>query len=244
MSKTSRTSVLTLFFFLLLLLLLALTVIWNPKVLNAQGLENKKAVVFVVDNISLSELVDSNTPNFHSLMERGGIAQMNIRAKSSLSNRGSTYLSLALGVRTLASIKGGLAYDKDEVVISNVLSPTNQMTGQKLYQQYIGIKRLKGQVVNLAVIDTERTSLSVSSKNLGELFGQMAKEEGLTIGLVGNSDTSTQRRESTMLAMDKEGQIPYGSVSSNLLKEDIAVLGGVRLEKRCCYRKRKKYFQK
>ncbi|WP_353095204.1 hypothetical protein [Tissierella praeacuta] len=192
--------------------------------------EGKKAIVLILDEVSLEEILNSNTPNINLLLENGAIGFMNTRAKSSLSNRGSTYLSLGMGVRTLASTQGGLAFERNRIYpVSDYDLLSEYVTASDLYKLYTGKTPPDGEIINVAIGDIERTALDITPNNQVGLLGRIAKEKGLVIGVAGNSDLNTPSREVTMLAMDENGVIPFGSIDSDLLSSDSNVLGGIRL---------------
>ncbi|MBU5425140.1 hypothetical protein KQI41_01845 [Tissierella pigra] len=166
----------------------------------SSNIEDRKAIILILDKVSIEEIFNSNTPNMDILLENGAMGFMNIRAKSSLANRGSTYLSLGMGVRTLAPSEGALAFQTSD-----------------------------GKIVNTGIKDIEETALDVTPNNQVGLLGKIAKENGIVVGLIGSSDLDTLAREATMLAMDENGVIPFGYIDSDLLISDDDVLEGSRL---------------
>lgn len=201
---------------------------------NATATGNQKAIILILDQISLEDLLNSHCSNINLLLDRGAIGLMNTRSKSSISNRGSTYLSMGMGVRTLALTQGGLAFSREKMfplsdyILSNSLIP-EYITTEGLYQSYTGEVTPDGEIINIAIGDIEKVAMSTTPNNQIGLLGKVARENDLTIGIVGNSDLNAPAREATMLAMDENGIIPYGSVDTDLLIADPNVLGGMRL---------------
>lgn len=191
---------------------------------------SKKAIVLILDEVGLEEILNSNTPSMDLLIENGSVGFMNTRTKSRLSNKGSAYLSLGMGVRTLASTQGGLALERNEMCIpSDYNSLLESVMAKDLYKLYTGKNPPDGEIINLAIGDIEKTALQISPNNQVGLLGKVAREENLVIGAIGNSDDNKLSREVTMLAMDEKGIIPFGSVGSDLLIGDPDILGGIRL---------------
>lgn len=191
---------------------------------------SKKAIILILDEIGLEEILNSNTPSMDLLIGNGSIGFMNTRTKSRLSNKGSAYLSLGMGVRTLASTQGGLALERNEMCIpSDYNSLLESVMAKDLYKLYTGKNPPDGEIINLAIGDIEKTALQISPNNQVGLLGKVAREENLVIGAIGNSDDNKLSREVTMLAMDEKGIIPFGSVGSDLLIGDPDILGGIRL---------------
>ena len=194
----------------------------------------EKAIILILDQISIEEIFEANTPNIDKLLEDGAIGLMNTRTKSGVSNKGSAYLSLSMGARTSASTQGGLAFSRekmfplpDYMMKYNLIS--EHITAEELYRIYTGEIPVEGEVINIALGDIERVALKTTPNNSIGLLGKVARENKLKIGVVGNSDYGNISREATMLAMDEKGIIPFGYVDSDLLMADTSTLGGIRL---------------
>lgn len=202
----------------------------SKSVAASDKIEDKKAIILILDEISLEDVLNSHAPNIDVLLENGAMGFMNIRARSSLSNRGSTYLSLGMGVRTLASTKGGLAFPRNQMYpLSDYSLVSEYVTVSDIYKLYTGKTPPDGEIINIAIRDIERTALDITPNNQVGLLGKIAKEKGLVTGVVGNSDIDVPAREATLLAMDENGIIPFGSIESDLLMTDVNVLGGIKL---------------
>ena len=197
----------------------------------ADKISNKKAIVLVLDMISLEELNDSNTPNIDLLLESGSIALMNTRSKSSIANKSSAYLSLGMGVKTLAPINAGLAFNRESLYpISDYEFFSESISVSDLYKIYNGHSTPKGEIVNLALGDIKKAAFSITPNNQVGLLGQVARENDLVIGLLGNGDLSSPSRDSSLMAMDENGIVPVGSIGSDLLTSDPSVLGAIKLD--------------
>lgn len=216
---------------LLLILGLFATLKTSNTIVYADKVQNKKAVVLVLDVISLEELSQSNTPNIDLLLKNGSVGLMNTRSRSRVSNKSSAYLSLGMGVKTLASSKGNLAFDRDTLyAISDYQAFEEDAKVSEMYKLYTGKTAPEGEILNLSIADIEKVALGITPNNEVGLLGKKARENGITVGLLGNSDLSTPAREASLLAMDEKGAIPFGSISSDLLINDPSILGGLRLD--------------
>ena len=216
---------------LLLVLSLISTVKSSDSIAYADEAQNKKAVVLILDVISLEELSESNTPNIDLLLKNGSMGLMNTRSRSRVSNKSSAYLSLGMGVKTLASAKGNLAFNKDTLYpISDYKAFEEDATVSDMYKLYTGKTAPNGELLNLSIGEIEKVASGITPNNEVGLLGKKARENGITVGLLGNSDLDYPSRESSLLAMDEKGAIPFGSISSNLLINDPNVLGGLRLD--------------
>lgn len=192
--------------------------------------KDKKVIVFIVDEVSLNEINNSNTPNMDLLAKDGSIGFMNTRAKSRTTNKGSSYLSLGMGVRTLASIQGGLAFERNEIYpLSDYNLVSEQVAAKDLYKLYTGNNPPDGEIINIAIGNIENIALNTTPNNHVGFLGKTARDNGILIGAIGNSDLDKPSREFTMSAMDENGVIPYGAVGTDLLIGDTEVLGGIKL---------------
>lgn len=212
-----------------ILLFLFIVVLALPKIVSAEGPANKKVIVLILDEMSLE---DMENPLIYtgSHGEKPGLALMNTKAKSSVNNRGSSYLSLGMGTRTLASTQGGLAFDRNypySFYDYNKLELTS--SAQDLYRLYTGSPAKSGDILNIAIEDIRRVAKDVSPNNEVGLLGRLARENQLKIAALGNSDITSPNREFTMLAMDENGLIPYGYLGDDLLVADPTILGGLRI---------------
>lgn len=212
---------------LALLLLLGIIIGLVPEIGHAEN--NKKVIVLILDEMSLEDI--KNPLAYTSYGHKPSIGLMNSKAKSSVNNLGSSYLSLGMGVRTLASTQGNLAFSKDySYNISQNENIETRVNIEDFYKSQTGSKASNGEIINIAIEDIKRVAKDITPNNEVGLLGRVARENNLTIGAIGNSDISSPSREFTMLAMDENGNIPYGYVGEDLLMSDPSVLGGVRLD--------------
>ncbi|WP_418790127.1 hypothetical protein [Phosphitispora sp. TUW77] len=156
----------------------------------------KKAVVLIVDNVSLQDLSQRDLPNFGKIINAGGLGLMNARVQSYTSrNRISAYLSIGMGVRTYLEKKG--------------INAANGKPAGPLYE--VTVKK----TADL----NEIVSRAYPNYVLGQI-GETARQYGFKTGIVGNADTDREMRESTLLAMDNKGTITCGNLDEDLLIKD------------------------
>lgn len=202
-----------------------------PKSVSYAENNGKKAIIMILDMISLNELIESNTPNIDSLLDNGSIGLMNMRSRSRVSNKSSSYLSLGMGVKTLASANGNLASNRDNLYpLSDYKHFKESISAGEMYKLFTGNETPDGEIVNIAFGNVEKTALSITPNNQVGLLGKIARENNLKVGLLGNGDADSPSRESSLLAMDERGIIPIGNVGSDLLEIDTNVLGGLKLD--------------
>ncbi len=172
--------------------------------LNAKETLTRKVIVFILDNISLRDLKGEGLVNFNMMIDNGSLGLMNARTGALLSsNRASAYLTIGMGVRTEVP-------DQETAVI-------NKNKSGPLYMiEYPDAENLKKLVID-----------DYPNYVLGKI-GQVAKQNGVKIALVGNSDTDRPMPHASLLAMDEKGNIPTGNTSRELLLKDPVFPWGYR----------------
>lgn len=217
---------------LLLVFVLITSVLGTESLAVSNNVKDKKAIIFILDEMSLEDILNSKTPNMDKLIDNGGLGFMNTRGKQSISNRGTRYLSLGMGVRTLSSSSGGWAFarEEDDTLLDYKLVEDKTSAGD-MYRLNMGKDAPEGEIINVALGDIYRNAFKATPNNEVGLLGRIARENGIKIGLVGNSDTRKLSREASLLAMDEHGVIPYGYVESDLLSYDKEVLGGKKINR-------------
>lgn len=191
---------------------------------------DKKAIVLILDELSLNDLFKYKTENIKMLQEKGAIGLMNTRSKSSLDNKSGTYLSLGMGVRTDASINGGMAYNRDTILPMKLDNEKNyDLNAIDIFKTLENIDNIDGEILNLYISETRRIVNDKTPNNNIGLLGNIAKDNNLKIGVLGNSDNARTSREFTLMAIDENGIIPYGKVDG-ITKIDSDILGNISLD--------------
>ncbi len=73
--------------------ILAAFIILIMPISEAYASNGEKAIILILDQISIKEMLESNTPNIDRLLENGAIGLMNTRTKSGgVSNRGEVHI--------------------------------------------------------------------------------------------------------------------------------------------------------
>lgn len=199
---------------------------------HADSVKDKKAIILILDRVTLDELVESKTPNMDFLVENGSMGLMNTRSRTAVTNKVSNYLSLGMGVKTSAALKGDQAFNRDfKYPLVDYSSLDEKSSIEEIYRLYTGSVPPAGEIVNIAISDIEKTALAITPNNEVGLLGNIARENGLKIGLLGNNDLDGPSRPASVMLMDEKGVIPYGNIGSRLLAADPTVLGGIRLDK-------------
>ena len=168
-----------------------------------------KAYLLVVDKLTIYDIDSSITPQLHKLINEGGVG-----LASSRTLRGKNVLdtSLTIGAGNIGRVYGNgiLAFNQNEYL------EDRGKTAGHLYQNLTGID--PGQtsclLVNLPEISTSMAQEKVTT--LPGALGEVLKSNGYTVCLLGNGDTGTSPlRSAAVIAMDAQGQIPYGDIGPN-----------------------------
>ncbi len=156
----------------------------------------RKVVVLIIDNLRLSDLQDRNLANFWRIIGSGGFGLMNTRTKSlAPANRASTYLTIGMGAQV------------------QIPDQENKVFNSKKAGPLFGI-------VNQ---DAEALKILIGKEYPNYVFGktgETAKQNGITVALIGNADTERSLRESALIAIDSGGKIELGNVDQGLLMKD------------------------
>lgn len=175
----------------------------------------KKAVIFIVDNMAFSDLLDERLHNFQKIIKSGGIGLMNTRTESIVdSDRASAFLSIGMGIRTEVPEPGQILY-----VVQEPLNAPKNSAGPVFFR----LVNKQSQALQLFV-DSEYPNYRPGR------IGETADNHKLKVALVGNSDTDRPHREALLMAMDARGVVGMGNVGKELLSKDPRFLGGHRTD--------------
>lgn len=177
-----------------------------------QSDRNGKVIMVIINRISLNDLIEARVPNIDRLIkENGSIGVMNTNTGGAKTPENCS-LTISSGTRGRApsEIKG---FNSWEVYLNNSADALlYQMSGTSLNSGSIGI-------FNLQEILSSNASLHY--RVVPGALGESLKNAGLKSAAIGNADTVLgHRRHSALIAMDANGIIPSGDISSNCLTED------------------------
>ena len=217
-----------------------------------------KVVLVIIDRIGLNDIIDARPPNIDYLISRGGTGLMNARVKYDEYGLGS-YLVIGAGGRALGADHAGLAFDSTErlqtasggyVEAENIY---RARTGRKapggsvvnLYIEEMKKKSdtvyatsspgllgqvLKGSGKKVALLgnaDSQVPAVLTEFSPGGQslvLPGAQPEGGGSTYPII-----RATHREASCIAMDKEGLVPRGDVSSRLSGK-LSAATGVRTD--------------
>jgi hypothetical protein len=217
-----------------------------------------RAVLVIIDRIGLDDIIDARPPTIDYLISRGGTSLMNARVKYDQYGLGS-YLVIGAGGRALGADHAGLAFNSTERLQT---ASGGYMVAGSIYKARTGRKAPPDSIVNLYIEEMIKNSDTVYATSSPGLLGQVLKESGKKVTLLGNADSQVPavltefqpggdslalpgaqplsggveypiiratHREASCVAMDKEGLVPGGDVSS-LLSDRLSPATGVRTD--------------
>ncbi len=193
-------------------LFLLVFIYFVPSAFSKSETTRKKVIIFLIDNVNIEELLDVETPNIDSLVERGGIGLINVGRKG-LQDPGNTYLSIAAGMQAKGGLYASQAFDINEKV--------NDVKAKYIYQSRTDILSPDEGIVHLAIGDILRVNEEEESFNRIGALGDELERANLKTAVIGNSDLINEsHREATLIAMNREGIVPHGYIAKDLNKKD------------------------
>jgi hypothetical protein len=218
------------FFLLLIISMLFSFLSINNAAALADNESGKKAIIIIMDYVDLPDLINADTPQLDYLLQNSGSALINIRAKNR--NPSSSCMSLSSGSRTATLYNAKLSYNDNEVINSlpGIYQSNNTvLTAGDLYYLYTGIKAPAAAIVNLYTEPMKKYASSFNPVYEIGYLGSLARDYGLNVAVLGNSDTlDSLDRNIAILGMDENGLVPHGDVSKKILEHDASSLGGLR----------------
>ena len=221
----------------------------------ADPARDPKVVMVVIDRIGLEDLSDAASPNIMRLVSTGGVALMNARARYDLFGPGN-YLVIGSGGRALGGPNIGLAFNLAE----RLRTPGGELVeAGDVYRSRTGRSAPPGSVVNLYIEEMKKRSELTLASGMPGMLGEAVRRGGKKAAVVGNADSlgpATQvvagyapqpvvtveavpgsypeatllHREAAAIAMDENGMVPSGDVSSGLYTVSGSSASGVETD--------------
>jgi len=178
------------------------------------------AILFVLDYVSLSELLEIRPKWMLRLATSGGIAALCTRTGGAMKPLNAC-MTVAYGDRAIASEDGELAFNVDEPLeYGRAVSVYERCVGRKLKPNeaaivipYVeGLKRLNKQIIH-------RPTTPFA-------LGEILSKHGIKTAVLGCDDTSleyvpmTLYRHAALIASCSDGIVQYGDVSKDMLSPD------------------------
>jgi len=197
---------------LLCVILLTFMVFYAGTVTYAAEQREAKLLLIVIDRIGWEDIYYARMPNLDRLIENGGIGLMTTNTAGRLTQK-NAYITIGSGARLEGTVKSILGFSEYETY-------AGERAGD-VYKQITGKTAAPDSLVNLGITQVKRQNeRRPYTVNIGAL-GQVLRENGLVMALVGNSDIpQNPRRFMTSMLMDEYGVIPLGEIGEKLLEKN------------------------
>jgi len=171
-----------------------------------------KLLLIAIDRVGWQDIEKADMPNLDSLVKSGSIGLMTTNTAGRLTQR-NAYITIGSGARLEGTQKSALGLSVNEKYMG-------ERAGDVFYQ-ITGRVGYEDSLVNLSIAQVKRyNERRPYTVNVGAL-GEVLRDEGYSIALVGNSDIPQHpRRFLTDMLMDDLGIIPMGIVGEQVLKTD------------------------
>jgi hypothetical protein len=182
--------------------------------------------VVIADQLSVTDVIDTDLPNLRRLVEEGAIGLMNT-ATAGTTTPSNAAVTIGAGARSLGPVATNQAFDRDTRVIlsgsdsqsAEAFAPASPHmeqlqlldTAEQVYLRRTG-KELTGQIANLGVTEIVSTNRSLTHAPVPGSLGSALSEAGIRVRYYGNADTYAPKRHMTAAFMDRWGVIAEGSV--------------------------------
>ena len=200
---------------LLCLSLIILLFLFFPSKATAAG----KVIVLSLGRVDLEQLRAAE--NISPWLEQGAAALLNTGTASSSIGR-HLYVTMGAGSRALGTDSGRLAFMRDEEFNGSVAA--------QVFVRRQG-RQPQGEIIHLGMAEIIRANESLQHPVRPGLLGSTLHAYGKKTAFIGNADGKTVNREAALLLVDEWGQIDYGIVNAEILREDDMFPYGLRMDK-------------
>lgn len=172
--------------------------------------ETRQVYVVLLSGLDLHDI--ATHPLWKELAEGAAAGLMNTRVMGR-STAAAAHLTIGAGARAAAPAGATLAFEEGQQV-------GNTLAGE-LFLALTDHRVGPGSVVVLSLAELLRANAPSPTSAAPGRLGTSLREAGISVALVGNSDTAdATRRYGALLLMDEGGVVPRGRVGSELLRLD------------------------
>lgn len=188
----------------------------------------RRTLVITAPALTWQHVRDARPPNLLRLLDRAAVASMSVRTIGPRTTAVEGYLTIGAGNRATGDeLVGGLGFDRDEPFDGRPASATHRVR--------TGTAR-STDVVHVSAPELAARNRALNYGAVPGTLGQTLREEGRSVAVVGNADTSRRpqlksfHREVALGGMDLLGHVDGGRVGHDLLLEDDDAPFGLRLD--------------
>lgn len=186
--------------------------LWQTNALAASP-QDKKVIMFIMDNINYDDIETYGQKNIKFLLENSSLGLVNTNSGGSYTDS-NAYATIGAGSYAVSSGSG------------NFFGGYNDIFGYEpvhiLYKRNTGIDMAKDNIASVNITHLIRNNEKLNRPvKLGHL-GTLLRKNGLKTAVIGNEsiDMEEIRVNAALIATDEKGIIDFGKVNNSLLTRD------------------------
>ena len=195
---------------------------------TTSAIASDEVVLILAPFFSWNDLSAAKTPHLWSAAESGLIANINARSQAGAGQSVLTERALTIGAGAPVTVDTAAygAYQRDEYFQGNLVSTVTPV--------YLQAPLKENRIAYLGLPRTLRANSSNAYNALPGLLGSTITSAGGVTAAIGNSDIrgdtrgAAIERPTALIAMDSDGYVGYGDVSTRLLMTDVSAPYGER----------------
>lgn len=174
--------------------------------------ERPRAIVLILDKITWEDLFTRAGPKLTSLLEKSGVALMNVNTAGAPATEGG-YLTIGAGARLTGNWTARRAFQAEE-------EPGGH-PARALYRMHTGRQDLPaGNVLHPYAVTLKELNMGLPYPFFVGTLGEALKAKGQKAAVLGNADTDNYGRQAVTIAMDAQGVVKLGDVGLNLTRDN------------------------
>lgn len=190
---------------------------------GAAANEKGRAVMLIIDRLSLSDLENPACKNLARLTSMGGVGLLNT-ATGGIRSPENTYATIGAGARAIATKFGRHAYEAGERLSQGADA------GEE-FAQRTGAAAAPGNVVVIEIAHLNRKNAALDHLVQPGGLGEELRSAGLKAACLGNADWREHpARQVATIAMDRRGLVDSGYVGRGVLLRDPLFPGSFRTD--------------
>lgn len=168
--------------------------------------EHGKLYMLVINNLSVSDINETDTPNIRNLINKGALG---LASNRTLRAQNVDDISLTIGAGNLARdyTNGILGFNSDEMIATR-----NQVAG-RLFENLSGVKPGDSRCL---MVDLPEIIVGMADEKVNTIpgsLGEALRQNNFKVCVLGNGDTNERYyRSSVAIGMDAGGRVPLGDV--------------------------------
>jgi len=182
---------------------------WTEGV-DTERKSSRKAVIVVMDRLSLKDISPEHTPNLNRMIKEGALGLMNTKT-AGIRDTANTYATIGAGKLLLSDDAAAFSFNTKSVIENIPIS--------RQYEARIGKKAPEQGVVCMGLPGIKYSIENAGITGEPGLLGEQLHAHGLKTAVLGNADIMGEfHREAATIAMDRWGRVDFGDVSRSMIE--------------------------